>query len=182
MKKSAAVVLAALILPAIALADKGTVAAGLGYFSPVFDRAFQDIYGGGPTFGADLTVNVWKNAGIWFGIGSFSRYGKLTFTHEDTELSLFSFVLGGNYTFFTSPVSLYAGLGVRLVLYNESNVLGDVEDLGVGFGAKIGIYKKIIAGLFADLYVGIFYCRMMPADFKINAGGAEAGIGIGYAF
>lgn len=182
MKKATVVVIAVLILSSLTLAKKGTLEANLGYFYPAFEEAFLDIYGGGLTYGGDLTVNVWRNLGIWFGVSSFSRAGELTFTQEETQLSLVSFVLGANYTFFTSPVNFYAGLGARLMSYKESNVLGEVKDSGFGVEAKVGIYKKILAGFFADLFVGISFCGMQPADFKINVGGIEAGIGFGYEF
>jgi hypothetical protein len=176
------VVLGALILSSLTLAKKGTLEANLGYFYPAFEEAFSDIYGGGLTYGGDLTINVWRNLGIWFGVSSFSRAGELTFTQEETQLSQMSFVLGANLTFLTSPVSFYAGLGVRLMSYKESNVLGEVKDTGFGVEAKLGIYKKILSDFFADLFVGISFCEMQPADFKINVGGIEAGIGIGYEF
>jgi hypothetical protein len=182
MKKAIVVVMAVFFLSSLSLSNKGALEANLGYFYPAFEEAFLDIYGGGLTYGGDLTINVWRNLGIWFGVSSFSRAGKLTFTKEETQLSLVSFVLGANYTFFTSPVSLYAGLGARLMSYKESNVLGEVKDLGLGIEAKVGIYKKILAGFFADLFVGVSFCGMQPADFKINVGGIEAGIGIGYEF
>ena len=182
MKKSFMVLLIVLIIPSLSLAKRGTVEANLGYFYPVFEDAFQDIYGGGLAYGGDLTLDVWKNLGIWFGVSPFSRTGELSFTQEETKLALASFVLGANYTFLTSPVNFYAGLGARLVLYKESNVLGEIKDTGFGFEVKVGAYKKILAGFFADLFVGLSYCVMQPADFKINVGGIEAGIGLGYEF
>jgi len=33
-----------------------------------------------------------------------------------------------------------------------------------------------------DLYLSYSYCKIKPADFEINIGGIEAGIGIGYKF
>jgi len=182
MKKAIRFVFAVVILPSVSIANTGTIEANLSYFYPMFEEAFQDIYGGGLSYGGDLTLNVWKNVGIWFGASSFSGKGELTFTREETQISLVSLVLGGNYTFFTSPVNFYAGLGARFVLYKESNVLGEVNDSGFGIEAKVGLYKKLLAGLFVDLFVGLSTCRMQPADFKINVGGFKSGIGIGYEF
>jgi len=182
MKKAIVFVVTVMILASASIAQRGTIEASFSYFFPVFEKAFQDIYGGGSSYGGDLTLNVWNNFGIWFGASSFSGTGELTFTQEETQLSLISLVLGGNYTFFTTPVNFYAGLGARFVLYKESNVLGEVNDSGFGVEAKVGLYKKFLAGLFVDLFVGISTCRMQPADFKINVGGFKSGIGIGYEF
>lgn len=182
MKIKTLIFIILLLIPSLSLAKMGTVEANLGYFSPVFEEAFQEIYGGGWTYGGDLTFDVWKGLGIWAGVDFFSKTGELTFTKEETQLALTSFVVGAQYTFFQSPVSFFAGLGTRVVLYKESNVLGEPKKTGIGLEAKVGAYKKLIAGLFVEVFVGLSTCVMQPQDFKINVGGLEAGIGLGYEF
>jgi hypothetical protein len=41
---------------------------------------------------------------------------------------------------------------------------------------------KVTGGLIIDLHISYSYCKMKPADYRINIGGFEAGIGIGYEF
>lgn len=53
---------------------------------------------------------------------------------------------------------------------------------GLGYIGKIGSYVKVTGGFLIDLYVNYSYCKMRPADFKINIGEIEAGVGIGYEF
>ena len=182
MKKGMVFVLAVLLIPAFAMAKWGTIEANLSYFYPAFEEAFQDIYGGGWAVGGNLTLDVWKNLGIWFGVSSFSKTGELTFTKEETKVSMMPIALGAQYTILSSPVSVYAGLGVLFLHYKESNILGEVKDWGFGFEAKAGAYKKLIAGFFAELFISLSHCEMKPADFKFNVGGLKGGIGIGYEF
>lgn len=182
MKKCLLAVFLSLIFSSFAFPKKGRIEAYGAYFSPVFDQAFQEIYGGGLAFGLDLNVNIRRNFGIWFGGRSFSQSGQLTFTKEDTQLSLVSFAIGTNWIFVTPAINFYAALGARLLFYKESNVLGEAKDTGIGVEAKAGMHKVFLAGFFVDFFVGCSYNKMQPADFKINVGGIETGIGIGYEF
>jgi hypothetical protein len=58
-----------------------------GYFHPT-EQAFLDIYGGGPRYGGELDVRLWKGFDVWLGGSYFSREGELTFTKEKTELQI----------------------------------------------------------------------------------------------
>ncbi len=152
-----------------------------GYFYPS-EKAFKDIYGGGFSIGGEISVGVLKNLSIWVGGNYFTKKGKLTFTQEDTEIKLIPIGGGLKYEFPTGKFAPYLGLGVNYYLYEESNPLGDVSKGGLGYIGKIGSYVKVTGGLLVDLYVNYSYCKIKPADFKINIGGIEAGVGMGYSF
>lgn len=151
------------------------------YFHPS-EETFRDIYGGGIKYGGELSIGVWRELEMWFGGSYFSRTGELTFTKEETKIEIYPIGGGLKYRLSKGILSLYIGAGLNYYQYKESNPLGDVSKGGLGYGGKIGSYVKVTRGLLIDLYVDYSYCKMKPADFEINIGGIEAGIGLGYRF
>ena len=152
-----------------------------GYFYPS-EKAFKDIYGGGFSIGGEISVGILKNLSIWVGGNYFTKKGKLTFTQEDTEIKLTPIGGGLKYEFPTGKFAPYLGLGVNYYLYEESNPLGDVNKNEVGYIGKAGTYIYLTSHFIIDLFLNYSYCDIQPADFKINIGGLEAGIGGGYEF
>ena len=151
------------------------------YFNPS-EKAFRDIYGGGLVIGGEISVGVWRSLEVWFGGNYFSKKGKMTFTKEETELKLYPIGGGLKYKLSTGIFDLYAGAGLNYYKYKESNPLGDVNKSGWGYVGAVGSYVKVNGGFLVDLYINYSYCRMKPADFRINIGGLEAGLGVGYHF
>jgi hypothetical protein len=146
------------------------------------EKAFGDIYGGGLVYGGELSIGIWKRLDIWVGGNYFSKKGELTFTKEGTKLEIYPLGGGLKYRLTSGVFNLYAGAGLNYYQYKESNPIGDVSKGGLGYVAKIGSYVKVTSGLLFDLYVNYSYCKLKPADFEINIGGIEAGVGIGYRF
>lgn len=146
------------------------------------EEAFRDIYGGGMMFGGEVSIGVWRRLDVWFGGSYFSETGELTFTKEGTKLEIFPIGGGLKYKLSTGIFDLYAGAGLNYYQYKESNPLGDVSKGGLGYIGKIGSYVKVTGGFLIDLYVNYSYCKIKPADFKINIGGIDAGVGIGFSF
>lgn len=151
------------------------------YFSPT-EQAFKDIYGGGLMYGAEINIGVWRNLDLWFGGSYFSKRGELTFTKEETKLELFPIGGGIKYRILSGNFALYAGLGLNYFQFKESNPIGDVSKGGLGFVGKVGSNVAISGGLVLDLYVDYTYCKIKPADFRINVGGITIGAGLGYRF
>jgi opacity protein-like surface antigen len=113
----------------------------------------------------------------------FEKLGELTYTKERTRVNILPISRGIKYEYAgNSKFKLYAALGLRYNAFRESNVLGKVraEKLGAAIGA--GSVLKITKKFFADLFVDYSRCKFKPADFNINIGGLEAGLGFGYEF
>jgi hypothetical protein len=151
------------------------------YFHPS-EEAFRDIYGGGMMYGGEVSIGVWKGLDVWFGGSYFSKTGELTFTEEETRLKIYPLGVGLKYRLKTGVFNLYAGAGLNYYRYKESNPIGDASKGGLGYIGKIGSYVNIAGSLLVDLYVNYSYCKLKPADFKIDIGGIEAGMGLGYSF
>lgn len=151
------------------------------YFSPS-EEAFKDIYGGGFTFGGELTLGILKNLQLWFGGSYFSQNGELTYTKEETSLQIIPLGGGLKYKLNAGILSFYGGAGIKFYQFKESNILGEVTEGGIGYVGKIGVIFKVFKGMFLDLFGEYSYCKMIPADFTINIGGIAAGIGLGFEF
>ncbi len=181
MKKTIFIILAVIFLSVIVYATDITVELQGHYFYPS-EKAFKDIYGGGMVVGGEISVGIWRNFELWFGGSYFSKKGELTFTREETELEIYPIGGGLKYKLSTGIFDLYAGAGLNYYWYKESNPLGDVSEGGLGCTGKIGSYVRITGGFLIDLYLNYSYCKVKPADFEIDIGGIEAGMGIGYRF
>jgi hypothetical protein len=112
----------------------------------------------------------------------FFKERELTFTKDETKLEIYPLGGGLKYRLTTGVFNLYAGADLNFYQYKESNPLWDVSKGGLGYIGKIGSYVNVTGGFLIDLYVNYSYCRLKPADFKIDIGGIEAGVGIGYSF
>ena len=160
-----------------------SIAAGLGvsYFSPS-DPDFRSIYGGGPLFRAGMSVGIAERIDLWFDGGIFSRSGSLTYTLEETKLSLLPLGVGADCRFGRTGIRPYVGAGVLLVFFRESNILGEVKDQAIGGTVRAGVTIPLSGRLAADLRVAYSFCRMEPADFEFSVGGFEVGAGLAYSF
>ena len=181
MRKFIGITVAIVLLSASVTATDFVVELEAHYLFPS-EKAFKDIYGGGMMYGGEATIQVWKNIIIWFGGSTFSKTGELTFTKEETKLKITPIGGGLKYRTQTGIVNFYGGLGINYYQYKETNPIGDVSKSGPGITGKIGIYIKAIEGLLIDVYFNYSYCKIKPADYKINIGGIEIGVGIGYEF
>ncbi len=181
MKKSVmflAGLILATIVPGAAVVD---ITARGQYFRPT-DGVFREIYGGGWKAGGEIGIRLFGRFDLWAGGDSFSRAGKLTFTGEETTLSLLPLSGGVRYRLTTGPVSLYAAAGVVACRFKESNPIGDAEKTGWGGVVRAGVFLRLFRGLCLHAAAGYSYIPMKPADFDIDVGGLEAGGGLAVEF
>ena len=143
------------------------------------EQAFKDIYGSGIKFGGTMAVALFQNFDI-FVDGSFClKKGELSYTREETKLSIVPVILGLQYRIKSGKFQPFLGLGAGYFAFKESNIIGDVSKSGLGFAARAGVLFFVTKSIFLQIYSNYSYCRMTPADFTINIGGIEAGIGFG---
>jgi len=151
-------------------------------FSPA-DADFKSIYGGGMTYGGELSFAFAKGFEFWVGASTFSKKGKTSYTQEETSLSLIPISGGLKWQIMPGKiVSPYIAVGAEYVLYKESNVIGDVSAGGVGFIGKGGLLFQVADFFGIDVHLAYSSCSMQPADFKFNVGGLELGAGLVYIF
>lgn len=179
MKKTIIIAIAMALMSAQVFAFK--IEAKGAYFMPS-EKAFKNIYGGGPIVGAEIAFKLFGPVDMWIEGNYFTAKGKLTYTEEATTLKIIPAGCGLRYTYSPGKVSLYGGAGARYYQYEESNPIGTAKKGGVGFVVNGGACLRLAGKLFLDVRLGYAYCQMKPADFKINIGGLEAGGGLVIVF
>ena len=147
------------------------------YFSPS-DKDFKSIYGGGWKYGAEIAFNLFKGLDLWLDGGYYAKTGKLSFSEEETKLTLIPIGAGLRYRFLTGKIEPYIGAGARYNLFNESNEIGNMSGNGIGFVGKAGLALYLAKGFGIDVHVAYSSCKMKPADFEFDVGGIELGAGI----
>lgn len=182
MKKSIGIIAVTIFLSGLLSAADFKMELKAHYFRPS-ERAFRDIYGGGRMYGAEASIGVWRELDVWLGVSYFSKRGELTFTKEGTKLKIVPIGVGGKYSYpIHEKASIYGGLGLNYYSYSEKNPIGKVSKGGWGAVMKAGGLVKVIKGLIIDVYMNYSYCKIKPAYYKINIGGFETGVGLGYEF
>ncbi|MGA2587060.1 MAG: hypothetical protein ABSF88_08565 [Candidatus Aminicenantales bacterium] len=151
-------------------------------FSPA-DADFKSIYGGGMTYGGELSFAAGKSLEFWIGASYFSKTGKTSYTLEETKLSLIPISAGMKLKIMLSKsISPYIAVGGEYVLYKESNAIGDVSAGGFGFIGKGGLFVKVADFFGIDAHVAYSSCSIKGVDFTFDVGGLELGAGLVFIF
>lgn len=152
------------------------------YFSPS-DQDFKDIYGAGFMYGGEAAVGIMDNLDIFASAAIFNQSGELTFTAEETDIRIIPIRAGIKYYLpLAAAMDFYLGGGANYCLYEESNPIGEISDSGLGFFGQAGVNAFLSENFFLDAYAGYSSCKVQPADFEVNIGGLEAGLGLGLRF
>jgi hypothetical protein len=181
MKRAFFLVLFLVLYGCFAFSTNFTVELKGAYLNPS-GKDFREIYGSGMTCGGEIGIGVNKSLDFWAGANYFSKKGQLTFSKEGTELNIIPFGGGIRYKILDGTIRPYVGMGVNYYQFKESNPIGEISKGGLGYLGKIGGLLKVARGPMVDLFLEYSYCKLKPADFEINIGGIQAGIGIGYGF
>jgi hypothetical protein len=180
MKKIFVFIIAAFHFSTFAYASVSITMKGQ-YFSPS-EKAFKDIYGSGLMYGGEFGLGISRRIDSWIGGSYFKKSGKLSFTEEDTELTIIPLGGGIRFKITSGNIIPYLDAGVNFYQYKETNPIGKASKLALGFIGRLGLLLKLTGSLFLNSSVGFSYCKANPADFEINIGGLEAGIGLEYKF
>jgi hypothetical protein len=187
MKSKARVGAAALALMALAGAAFGAVVTATlkgGYFAPS-GQAFRDVYSGGPVFGVDLAVPVGGVFKIWAGADLFGKNGHLTVTGDPTKVRIIPVYLGLRGEFGKTSLRPYVGAAAAYFLFHESNLLGTVDDGGLGVLGQAGLLWKLGGAVWLDLHAGYRACTLKSeGEDPVEAalGGLCGGIGFAFRF
>jgi len=175
MKK---IIIAGLMVGLISVTASASIGLKMIYFLPS-DADFKSIYGqNGWMYGGEISFNLFKGLDLWLDGGYYAKTGSLSYSKEETKLTLIPVGAGLRYGFLTGKIEPYIGAGARYNLFNESNEIGDVSGNGIGFVGKAGLTLYLAKGFGIDVHVAYSSCKMKPADFEFDVGGIELGAGI----
>lgn len=168
--------LAALWLPVTILGQENPSIELVTSYTIPSEQVFKDVYGGGPVFGAEVGFDVHKRISGWAGIGYLRRTGALTITGDETRLRIISLEVGARYQFSTSKTVPYAGGGLSINFYKETNTIGEVSGSCLGVVGKAGLLRKISETLWMDFSLSYNFNKAED----VNLGGARVSFGIRY--
>jgi len=142
------------------------------------DKAFRDIYGTGTIYGGEINIGILKYLELWAGGRYYRKKGELAVTKEMTEITLFPLEFGLKLR--DRSGGGYIGIGIRSYQYKETNPIGEVKGNSLGILGQLGLLLKITNGFMLDIYLSYSHCEVKPQNIKVNIGGGEVGIGLGF--
>jgi hypothetical protein len=152
------------------------------------EKAFREIYGNGMKYGIDISRNIWRGIELHLEANYFLKKGNLTFTKERTRVKILPLGANLRYVFLKKKIHLYMGAGLTYNLFEEKNPIGEAKKNKIGFSARLGGIKKIkglkkiFEAFIIDVYMKYNYCKMKPAEIRIDIGGLDLGMAIGFEF
>jgi hypothetical protein len=152
------------------------------YFRPS-EQAFREIYGAGQSYGLEAGLRITKWLEAWAGGAMFTKKGHLSFTGEETSVKINRAGAGLMAVLpLGTHIQIGLGAGALIHVFEEKNIIGIASKTSLGYMARGKLIIKLISGFFLDLRADYSSCRMRPAEFLIDVGGLEAGLGLGFIF
>ncbi len=158
-----------------------TFLARVDYFSPSED-IFKTVYGGGPNYGGEIMVSLWKGISIHFGASVFSKKGEMTPLGDETTINIIPVELGILYKFSKTKINPYIGAGLGYYSLSEESYLGKVTANNVGFFSQLGVAINLTGAFVIDFNAKYSLCDVEIDEIKNNIGGIRIGGGIGLNF
>lgn len=166
-----------------------TLDAGLRNITGVKDadgkNIYEEVYGkNNLAYGIDFGYNFGKYFQVFLHGEYFSAKGELTFTKEDTTLTIIPLELGFRIKYMLGREMFYPyiGLGAGYYLYKEENVIGTLEEGKVGFFSEVGCNIYFIKYFFLDLKARYVILEIEGDEKTVDLGGLALMGGIGISF
>jgi len=159
-----------------------TVKAGLLFPA---DKLFREIYSGGISFGADVTVPLSGPLQLWAGGELFGKTGLVPVSEETTRVRIVPLYAGLRARFGKKLVRPYVGAAAAYYFLHEANPLGTANDGGLGFLSQAGVQIRVHGPFWLDLFAGYRACTVRsggdePLEAKLD--GFSTGLGLAYRF
>lgn len=149
------------------------------------NNLYEEVYGkNNLIYGIDFGYNFGKYFQAFLHGEYFTVKGELTFTKEETTLTIIPIEMGARvkYMFGKQQFYPYFGVGAGYYLYKEENIIGTVDEGQFGFFTEGGIDIYFIDNFFLDLKAKYTIFKVDGADEKVDLGGLSLMGGIGISF
>jgi len=156
------------------------------YFLPT-GKVFRDTYSGGPAFGADLSVPIAGALRVWAGGEFFGKSGLLPVSEDPTKVRLIPLYAGLRVQSKGKKAQAYFGAAAAYVVFHEQNVLGTVNDGGLGWLTQAGVLARLGGSFWLDFQAGYRACTIRKDDggedaLEAKLDGFSAGLGLAFRF
>jgi opacity protein-like surface antigen len=144
---------------------------------------YNEVYGkNNMLYSIDLGYQVSKSLQVFLHYDSFSVDGKLTYTEEDTKLTIKPLELGLRFFMGKRLIFPYIGAGTGYYMYKEENVIGTMDEKKFSFFSEGGLQFRFTPLLFLDLKVKYIFLKVDGPEAQVDLGGWALIGGIGISF
>ncbi len=148
----------------------------------VTEERYEEVYGkNNITYSADIGFKIFRSLELFLHTDYFKCDGKLTFSKENTTLTIIPIELGARYILSNKIIKPYIGAGMGYYTYKEENFIGTIDDNKTGFFAEGGIRLFVTKPLFIDLkfkYISLNIKNNEGSDIQLGGISYMGGIGV----
>ncbi len=173
-------------------ANEVSVQGKVGFFYPS-DSDFQDIYGGGFIYGAEVDWRYIPMFDLYADAMYFSKGGKSLGKERHTRIKLLPVSLGLKVSVPLPGMEVYFGVAAKhfnLKIHNDSPYVSrNVTKNGFGWGAKAGVTVCLPCNFFFDIFLEYMRkkfdfnsSKRVITHVDVDVGGGVIGGSIGYRF
>ena len=143
----------------------------------------NEIYGkNNMVYSIDLGYQVTKSLQVFLHYDSFSVNGKLTYTEEDTKMTIKPLELGLRFFIGKKLIFPYIGVGTGYYIYKEENVIGTLDEKKFSFFGEGGFKVRFTQLLFIDLKFKYIFLKVDGPQAQVDLGGLALIGGMGISF
>ncbi|MCI0470547.1 MAG: outer membrane beta-barrel protein [Candidatus Aminicenantes bacterium] len=146
---------------------------------------FEEVYGkNNLSYSLDVGYKAAKYIQLFLHGEYFSTKGELTYTKEETTLTIIPVELGCRfmYGFAKDMFCPYIGLGGGFYLIKEENVIAPFDEKKFGFFGETGFAFYFVKYCFLDLKARYVFLKIDGAEGEVDLGGLALMGGIGFSF
>ena len=148
----------------------------------VTEERYEEVYGkNNITYSADIGLKIFGSLELFLHTDYLKCDGKLTFSKENTTLTITPIELGARYMLGNKIIKPYIGAGMGYYTYKEENFIGTIDDNKTGFFAEGGIRFLVTKPLFIDLkfkYISLNIKNDEGSDIQLGWISYMGGIGV----
>ena len=144
---------------------------------------YNEVYGKNHmVYSIDLGYRVSKSLQVFLHYDSFSVNGKLTYTEEETKLTIKPLELGIRFFMGKRLIFPYIGAGTGYYMYKEENVIGTMDEKKFSIFGEGGLQFRYSRLLFIDLKVKYIFLKVDGPEAQVDLGGMALIGGMGISF
>jgi RND family efflux transporter MFP subunit len=163
---------------------KFRIGASVGFYK-MSDANFDEVYGSMTSFGLDISYMLSDKLDIWFYWGTSSKTAEIDWEEEDLKFRFTPLALDVRYFFKrTQRWDFFAGAGLNIYPFEDTNPIEDVKDKAFGFNILGGTYFNLNKSFALQLMLryNLVKKTIESADNDLNMNSLEALFGIAFSF
>jgi len=147
---------------------------------------YDEVYGQNTNiyYNFGVSYKFLKSMEVFLRYELFNAKGELTYTKDETELNINPLEFGLRFIASNSLFMPYIELGGGYYMYNEKNLIGEINEKDFGFFGGLGFRINVHKNIYVFAKGKYVFLKVNPnnQDEDTNLGGLSFGGGIGFRF